>query len=121
MIPSKVSVGVQSAGRQEPSERGLLCELAPADPCWPDPEEQSLGLPSEDTACVRAQRSQRARRFTADRSYGISSLEELAEQAGIPVGGFQWLPLQGNQQEAISLLSLSLQKLISVPAAKRRK
>ena len=35
--------------------------------------------------------------------------------------GFQWLPLQVNQQEAISLFSLSLQKLISVPAAKWRK
>lgn len=85
VIQSKASVDVQSAGRQEPSKRGLLCELAPAVSCWPDPEEQSLGFQPEDTACVKAQRSQRARRYTTDRGCGISFLEELAEQAGIPV------------------------------------
>ena len=58
VIQSKASVDVQSAGRQEPSKRGLLCELAPADSCWPDPEEQSLGFQPEDTACVKAQRSE---------------------------------------------------------------
>ena len=74
-----------SRGTQELSKMGLLCELGPADSCRPAPGEWSLVFQAEDTACVNAQRSQRAWQYDTNRTCRISSPEDITEQADIPV------------------------------------
>ena len=89
-------LGDRAEGHMGRVKGDFFVELVPADLCRPGPGKQSLVFQAEGTACVKAQRPQKAWQSTTDRTCGVSFLEDLTGQADVLSSctwGFLWLPL----------------------------